>query len=43
MYKPDQYGSYRGYGCDLGKEVHTGSKTKRFSFNYSWSGIWLNV
>ena len=24
MYKPDQYGSYGGYGRDLGKEVHRG-------------------
>ena len=49
MYIPDQYGSY---GRDLGKEILRGSYTsahallnllKRFSFYYSWSGIWLNV
>ena len=22
MYKPDQYGSYGGYGRDLGKDLH---------------------
>ena len=27
MYKPDQYGSYGGYGRDLGKEVLRGSYT----------------
>ena len=27
MYKPDQYGSYGGYGRDLGKECHRGSYT----------------
>ena len=52
MYKPDQYGSYRGYGRDLGKEIHRGSYPsthalfdllKRFNINYSRSGIWLNV
>ena len=32
MYKPDQYGSYGGYGRDLGKEVHRGSYTSSHAF-----------